>query len=100
MVNARGGSCMVHSSSEPFNSWVNRAVADLYMMTTDTRGGPFPYAGVPWFSTAFGRDGILTALACLACDPALARGVLNYLAATQATETTSGARRRTRQDPP
>jgi glycogen debranching enzyme len=82
---ARAEACHVHTSSEPFNAWVNRAVADLYMMTTQTPHGPYPYAGVPWFSTAFGRDGIITALECLWLDPAPARGVLAYLAATQAT---------------
>lgn len=82
---AQAGGCSVRSTNEQLNDWVSRAAADLHMMTTDTAAGPYPYAGVPWFSTPFGRDGILTALECLWLDPDLARGVLAYLASTQAT---------------
>ena len=83
---ARAESSAVSTSNEQFNAWVNRAVADLYMMTTETIEGLYPYAGVPWFSTAFGRDGLVTALECLWLNPSLGRGVLGYLAATQARE--------------
>lgn len=79
-------SCHLHSSNGQVNSWVNRAVSDLHMMTTELPTGPYPYAGVPWFNTPFGRDGIITALECLWLRPQLARGVLAYLASTQATE--------------
>src|SRR5262245_4124944 len=74
------------SSSERFNQWIRRSAADLRMLVSVTAHGRYPYAGVPWFSTPFGRDGIITALQSLWVNPRIACGVLEYLAATQATE--------------
>jgi glycogen debranching enzyme len=81
---ARAEYAVVESSSERFNQWIRRSAADLRMLVSDTPYGPYPYAGVPWFSTPFGRDGIITALQTLWVNPRIARGVLEYLAATQA----------------
>ena len=77
--------CDIDSSNDRFNEWITRSVSDLNMMVSATPHGPYPYAGVPWFSTVFGRDGIITALQALWFDETLARGVLAYLAAAQAT---------------
>src|SRR5207245_2582147 len=74
------------TSNPQFNRWMSRSEADLRMLIGNTSDGPYPYAGVPWYSTVFGRDGLITALECLWADPALARGVLAHLARTQATE--------------
>jgi len=77
----------VRTSSDLFDEWLERSRADVAMMVTQTRHGPYPYAGIPWFSAMFGRDGLITALSVLWADPSLAHGVLLALAATQATRT-------------
>jgi glycogen debranching enzyme len=76
-----------------FNEVVRRSSTDLAMLTTKTPGGQYPYAGVPWFSTVFGRDALITAIEMLWLDPDLARDVLRYLAHHQAhtTDPTSDA---------
>ncbi|HUJ49865.1 MAG TPA: glycogen debranching N-terminal domain-containing protein, partial [Bryobacteraceae bacterium] len=76
----------IRTSNEQFDTWLERSRADLNMLMTRGPTGLYPYGGVPWFSSPFGRDGIITALECLWVNPEIARGVLSYLAATQARE--------------
>ena len=80
------GESAIRTSNNQFNTWLNRSLTDVHMMTVGNPETDYPYAGVPWFSTVFGRDGIITALECLWLNPHFARGVLQYLAATQALE--------------
>lgn len=76
--------CSIHTANDQFNDWINRSFADLRMLTTSTPNGLYPFAGVPWYSTIFGRDGLITALQTLWVNPRMARGVLDVLGALQA----------------
>jgi len=72
-----------------FDAWVERSRTDIALLASDLPSGRYPYAGIPWFSTPFGRDAIITALQTLWLDPGLARGVLAFLAERQAAEDSS-----------
>ena len=86
MRSRRRHGARLNSSGRLFNEWLGKSRSDLALLTTKMETGPYPYAGIPWFSTAFGRDAIITAWQILWFEPSLAKGVLKYLAAHQAEE--------------
>ena len=79
-------SATISSRQLEFRETAHRSANDLRMLVTEKPTGPYPYAGIPWFNTAFGRDALITAMLTLGLDPTLACGVLRYLAQEQATE--------------
>jgi glycogen debranching enzyme len=81
----------VETSHAIFNEVLCRSMADLNMLMTQTPDGRYPYAGIPWYSTTFGRDGLITAQEILWIDPSVACGVLKRLARYQATRVDAAA---------
>jgi glycogen debranching enzyme len=84
MRKSTAGATTIETSNNIFNEVLCQSMADLNMLMTETPQGRYPYAGIPWYSTTFGRDGLITALQMLWIDPRVARGVLKRLAFYQA----------------
>jgi glycogen debranching enzyme len=76
----------IECDNEILNRALRNSAMDIQMLLTDEPGDTeYPYAGIPWFSAPFGRDGIITAYQMLPWYPALANGVLNYAFQTLGT---------------
>jgi glycogen debranching enzyme len=84
MRRSTAGTASIETSNNIFNEVLCRSMADLNILMTETPQGRYPYAGIPWYSTTFGRDGIITAMQMLWIDPRIACGVLKRLAFYQA----------------
>jgi len=84
MRQSTSGAASIETSNNIFNEVLCQSMADLNMLMTETPQGRYPYAGIPWYSTTFGRDGLITALQMLWIDSRVARGVLKRLAFYQA----------------
>ena len=70
----------IKSDKNTFNRLLKRAEQDIYSLLQTFGKGKAISAGVPWFSTLFGRDSIIAAAQILILDPTLARETLTTLA--------------------
>jgi glycogen debranching enzyme len=66
-----------------FDHLLRRATDDLRALHVEVDGEPALSAGIPWYSTIFGRDAIIASLQTLPLNPGMARRTLRYLAARQ-----------------
>jgi glycogen debranching enzyme len=73
----------ITTDNELLNELIRQSRNDLRVLVTTYETGPYPMAGIPWFSVPFGRDGLIVGCQTLMLNPGLARGVLRYLAAHQ-----------------
>jgi glycogen debranching enzyme len=70
----------IRSDKNTFNLILERAEQDIYLLRQSFGQGKVLSAGVPWFSTLFGRDSIIAASQVLMLDPQIARETLSILA--------------------
>jgi glycogen debranching enzyme len=82
------GTTSIQTDHELFNLTLSRSLADLRLLINDGPGPDQRYvaAGVPWFTTLFGRDALTASLQALAFRPQIAMETLAVLASYQATE--------------
>ncbi|MBF2066928.1 MAG: amylo-alpha-1,6-glucosidase [Calothrix sp. C42_A2020_038] len=66
-----------------FNRVIERAEQDMYLLRQSFGKHKTVSAGVPWFSTLFGRDSLITASQTLMLNPQIAKETLTLLAIYQ-----------------
>jgi glycogen debranching enzyme len=79
--------CMsVRTDNPAINELLEQAIADVRMLCNQYETGIFPTGGLPWYAVPFGRDTLISSILLLHVNPAIARGVLRYLAMRQGTK--------------
>jgi glycogen debranching enzyme len=73
----------IRTDNRAFNQVIERAEQDIYLLRQTFGKDKALSAGVPWFSTLFGRDSLIAAAQTLILDPTIARQTLNVLAQYQ-----------------
>jgi glycogen debranching enzyme len=71
------------SDVDDFDALLRRAVDDLRALHVEVDGDVVVSAGIPWYSTVFGRDSIITSLETLPLNSRIASETLRYLARRQ-----------------
>lgn len=75
----------IESSNPEFNKVLQTAQKDMALLITKLETGLYPFAGLPWFATTFGRDALVVAMQLMELKPDVARGVLTLQGKNQAT---------------
>ncbi|MBW4642165.1 MAG: amylo-alpha-1,6-glucosidase [Goleter apudmare HA4340-LM2] len=73
----------ISSDKSIFNRVIERSEQDMYLLRQSFGKYQTLSAGVPWFSTLFGRDSLITASQSLMLNPQIAKETLMLLAAYQ-----------------
>lgn len=74
----------IRTDNDAINQMIRCAEQDIHLLMQSFEKGKTLSAGVPWFSTLFGRDSLIAATQMLMLNPAIARDTLMLLAYYQA----------------
>jgi glycogen debranching enzyme len=78
-----GWSTSVVTDSISLDAALGRSLTDLLTLRDELDGQRYYAAGIPWFSTLFGRDSLIAAYQTLAFEPSVAAETLRLLASRQ-----------------
>ncbi|ACK71087.1 Amylo-alpha-16-glucosidase [Gloeothece citriformis PCC 7424] len=73
----------IRTDNKALNLAIEQAEQDIFLLRQSFGHGKVLSAGVPWFSTLFGRDSIIAAWQSLIFDPQIAKNTLMVLAEYQ-----------------